>query len=224
MSEARGQKAGDLEQLKAQFLANISHEMRTPINGIIGSVKLLQMMKPDEEQEELLEGIEMSARRMMHLVENVLLHAELVSGRIESLPERLMPARLLADLAETFTAGREARPVPLHVEVDASVPDWLIADKENLIRILNQLVDNAVKHTHRGSITLRASLAPLPPFGARAGMNRMLILSVVDTGIGIEKGFCPPCSPRSPWRMIPIPDSIRARVLGCCSAACWPSL
>ena len=180
------QDASDLEQLKAQFLANISHEMRTPINGIIGSVKLLQMMNQDVEQEELLDGIEVSGRRLMHLVENVLLHVELSSGRIEGLQERLMPGRLLTDLVDSFRRGKPESQVALCVEVDGSVPDWALADKENLIRILNQFVDNALKHTHRGSVTLRIRMTDEAPFDGCDWANRVMAVSVMDTGIGIE--------------------------------------
>lgn len=176
----------ELEALKAQFLSNISHEMRTPINGIIGSVKLLQMMQQDPEQEELLDGIEVSARRMMHLVENVLLHAELSSGRIEGVQERMMPGRLLADLVDSNRKNRPETTVSLEVEVGAGVPDWVVADKENLIRILNQFVDNALKHTHRGSVTLRIRMTEEGVPEACDWANHVMAVSVSDTGIGIE--------------------------------------
>ena len=123
----------DAEDVKDLFLANISHELRTPLNGIIGSVRLLQMMPHDADQEELLDSISESARRMIHLVENVLLHTRIDAGRQETVTERFAPATFFQDLLEVHRRRlSDTGRISFRVEMDDRVPPWVEGDRENL--------------------------------------------------------------------------------------------
>lgn len=190
MQHTAEQAADPLDNVKSRFLSNISHEMRTPLNGIIGSVRLLQMLNTEPDQEELLEGIRQSARRMMQLVENVLALTEVEAGRVSVSLEQWMPQVFLKDVAAAWMPAVPAPAVKIRTEIDLNVPVWLSGDREHLAVILKQWMDNAVKHTTKGEIVLRASLVDgdvhLPE-----GMNRWLEVSVSDTGIGIEPEVLP---------------------------------
>ncbi len=147
------------DAVKERFLANISHEMRTPLNGILGSVRLLEMMPHDPGQTELFESIHDSARRLIHLVENVLLHTEIEAGRHEAVSELFSPALFLRDLLDAYR-GRvnDGERVTLRLEGEEQLPAQVLGDRRNLALLLQQLIDNAIRHTPRGEIVLKASL------------------------------------------------------------------
>ncbi len=177
------QKTSRLEQVKTGFLANMSHELRTPLNGIVGSAKLLEMGGLDEDQGELVLAIRQSARRMVRLVQNFLLLSEIEAGTVLSVMEDIQPERLLNDLIDAQTREAGHAGVTLRLETDGSLPDRLQADQENLLHVLNQLVDNALKYTPAGSVAIHAGMRKKrmdDPTGEQ------MEIEVRDSGIGIE--------------------------------------
>ena len=177
------QKTSRLEQVKTGFLANMSHELRTPLNGIVGNAKLLEMGGLDEDQGELVLAIRQSARRMVRLVQNFLLMSEIEAGTALSVMEDIQPERLLNDLIEAQTREAGHAGVTLRFETDGSLPDRLQVDQENLLHVLNQLVDNALKYTPAGSVTIHAGMLGKRTDGSP---GEQMEIEVRDSGIGIE--------------------------------------
>jgi len=172
-----------LEQVKTSFLANMSHELRTPLNGIVGNAKLLEMGGLDEDQGELVQAIRQSARRMVRLVQNFLLLSELEAGTVLSVMEEVHPALLLHDLIEAQAREAGHPGVTLRLLISGLLPDKLQADQENLLHILNQLVDNALKHTPSGTVTIHARMLDRTMDGIPGDQ---LEIEVRDSGVGIE--------------------------------------
>jgi PAS domain S-box-containing protein len=164
---------------KSEFLATMSHEIRTPMNGVIGALSLLRESGLVGEQRELAETASSSAQALLELLNSILDFSRLESGRIQietiafDVTEMLCsPVKLYKDKVRSKGLTIEFIPAP-------GVPGWLKGDPVRVRQILNNLIDNAIKFTHRGGITLSARAQP-----AEDG-RVWLEIAVSDTGIGI---------------------------------------
>lgn len=177
-----------MDRMKAVFLANMTHELRTPLNGIVGSSKLLQMTHLSEDQKELTAAIDHSSRRMMRLVENVLLMTELESGSVRSRQESFMPKPFFSGVLDSAKKAYEHKDVVGKLLLDEDVPEWVSADKNNLTVVLGELLDNAYKHTAKGQVCLAVSFLKMEqrPGAVKKTDAGTLRIVVSDTGIGVE--------------------------------------
>ncbi len=173
-------KLSELNQLKANFVANISHELRTPLTHIKGYLELFHASALGELTEEQKSAIEVSRRaatRLENLVDNLILFSVASRGEMTL---KLNPIALenIIDQAVASPRTKAAeKGVEFNINIPASLP-LLKADAEKLKWVLLQLLDNAVKFTDAGgSVTLLV----------RPEAGKLVMLSVVDTGIGISK-------------------------------------
>ncbi len=177
-------EALDANRLKSMFLATISHELRTPLNAIIGySDMLLSEIygEINESQQDRIERVNRSGKHLLSLINDLLDLSKIEAGEIEFTP---MPTRISGALTEALdqiTPRAEAK--HLHIEVNI-VPDEqaVSADPQYLRQILTNLLDNAVKFTHEGSIHV-----DVQPFQYTNGVpdRKWFSISVKDSGIGI---------------------------------------
>ncbi|MSU36384.1 MAG: PAS domain-containing sensor histidine kinase [Pedosphaera sp.] len=165
--------------IKARFLANTSHELRTPMNAIIGFTQLLLDTPLNDEQREYTATVRASARSLLTLLNDILDFSKVESGkmvfeRLEFSPRRLIEetADLMAELA--FPKGLE-----LTARLDHALPDLVTGDPGRIRQILTNLLGNAIKFTARGEVSLRAELE-----SKTEGECRLRFV-VSDTGIGI---------------------------------------
>jgi len=175
------EKVEELERanrLKSEFLATVSHELRTPLNVIIGYVEMLADPtggRLDEEQAKMIAAIERYSRLQLDLITNVLDFARLSSGQVSFHVERFALAPLLAEI-QALHARRISSPLlSFSLTVDPDLPVFE-TDRVKLQEIVHNLVDNAVKFTEAGSITILAQ--------AGSDSSRVAI-EVSDTGPGI---------------------------------------
>lgn len=176
--DARNQ-AEESERLKTAFLANISHEIRTPLNAIVGFSDVLPMAHSDEEHEELVGLIKKNTSHLLRLFEDLVNMSKLEAGGEAAKKARFDLDTLLVKLSNRFKAQSEEKGITLQIEKPAVVVHPL-SDIDRIREILNHYVDNALKFTKEGSVTLGYSLLD----------NNKLRIWVRDTGIGIAPEHC----------------------------------
>jgi signal transduction histidine kinase/AmiR/NasT family two-component response regulator/HPt (histidine-containing phosphotransfer) domain-containing protein len=173
------EEAGLVNRAKSAFLATMSHEVRTPLNGILGAVELLRLSPEGPAAVEALTAIEASAQVLLSLVDDVLDHARLEAAEVEVKSE---PVRLsdIATTAAAIVAPRAAtKGLDFVVDIAPEAATPILSDPAKLQRIVVNLLDNAVKFTLEGEVRLRLD-------AARRRADRLhLQLDVIDTGIGI---------------------------------------
>lgn len=179
------QRKKDAEELvrlgkaKEQFLANISHEIRTPINGIAGMVTLLSQNQTPHEQDAYLSAIRSSAENLKVIINDLLDLSAIDSGKLkfEKIPFNLTD--LLPSLINTFTYQAREKRLNLEYSIDEKLNKILLGDPVRLNQILINLISNAMKFTHSGSIHVNCT-------SDRDQKNICWVrIEVSDTGVGI---------------------------------------
>ena len=174
--------AESANRAKSTFLAVVSHEMRTPLSGILGIVELIRRTRIDVEQRTLLDTLARSADVLLHLVTNVLDLAKIEAGKMPVHPTRFNYSDLAAAAVELFRFEASQRNIALRVQQASSESVTLTTDPSIVRQILLNLVGNAVKFTEHGSVEIRVS--PLERSG-----QRVVRTEIHDTGIGIPEEF-----------------------------------
>ncbi len=179
------QRKKDAEELlraqkaKEQFLANISHEIRTPINGIAGMAALLSKNPTQEEQQTYLNAIKSAADNLKVIINDILDLASIESGKLQFEKIGFNLNDLLRSLVETYGVHAREKGLKLTHTLDAKVDKVFTGDPVRLNQILINLISNAIKFTHKGSIHLEVVPERIK------NSSYYLKFSITDTGIGI---------------------------------------
>lgn len=183
VSEARTRAAKEAAEsalrVKAEFLSNVSHEMRTPMNGIIGMAELALETELTDLQHEYVSVVHASALALRDVIEDLLDFSAVEAGRVE-LDSR--PFTLRASLESALAdhkVGAAGKGLRLSLEIAPGVPDALAGDDLRIRRVLDNVVGNAIKFTETGSVTVRVGLLE------RGSARGTLLFAVEDTGVGI---------------------------------------
>lgn len=180
--ETLNQELADSNRFKDEFLATVTHELRTPMNGVIGSLELMQTVKMDIELEQYQKTAAASARDMMRMVNDILALTELQAGKLYPRRETFSLRGLFDGLRAQYAARAEDKGLTFALELDDNLPDTLEGDAVKLAQALGYLLDNAIKFTSQGGVTLQVGRVD------SVGSNLPLSVVVSDTGIGFAPG------------------------------------
>jgi signal transduction histidine kinase/CheY-like chemotaxis protein len=176
--EVLNQQLAHSNKLKDEFLATLTHELRTPMNGVIGSLELMQTVDLNPELEQYQQTAAGSARDMMRMVNGILTLTELQAGKLKATPGSFSLRAVVEALRLQFEGNAASKSLDFKVEVLPTLPDRLHGDSAKLAQCLECLLDNAIKFTRVGGLALRVT-------GKPSTDNRMaLSFAVIDTGIG----------------------------------------
>ena len=167
---------------KSRFLANVSHEMRTPLNGILGMSGLLADTPLTQEQEAYVDAVHDSGTALLTLIEDILDLTVVEAGKLELKSASMKPGRLVEDVCELLSSRAHEKNISISSYIGPSVPELIEIDSGRLRQVLINLVGNALKFTDQGGVHIKLvslSDATVP------GQNTTLHFEVADTGPGI---------------------------------------
>jgi signal transduction histidine kinase/CheY-like chemotaxis protein len=167
-------------QSKTRFLANISHEVRTPLNGVLGVAELLLAETQDAAVRARVETIHRSGELLLALINDLLDLARAEAGRLEFILRPAAPKRLIEQVISLHEPEARARGLSLTSAFESDADRRLLIDPVRLSQVLHNLVGNALKFTERGNVHVWAGTSPLPDG------RLMLQISVRDSGRGIR--------------------------------------
>ncbi len=170
--------AQEATQLKEQFLANTSHELRTPMNGIMGMVNLLKSTDLTSEQREYADAISQCANDLLTIINDLLDLSQIEAGRFPLADEPFDLQDSVRSVVKLLRLKAKAKDLALHYEIDPLLPSDLYGDCVRVRQILTNLIANAIKFTTQGGIQVRLKCS-----SQRSSMR----VEVIDSGIGVDE-------------------------------------
>jgi nitrogen-specific signal transduction histidine kinase len=174
-------KLGAAERLRQEFTSNVTHELRTPINGIKGHAQILADTELTGEQRQRLNTILRACTDMENLVNSILDYSKLEAGKFDLENKPFSFREFIHHVEAVNRIGIENKGLDFLVSFDETIPEELMGDELRLTQILNNLISNARKFTASGQITLKVSMTEIREKEVE------LFFMVVDTGIGIAR-------------------------------------
>lgn len=189
--------AESADRAKSNFLANMSHEIRTPMNAICGMSEFIIRDTVDAAARENAQQIKNAASSLLSIINDILDFSKIEAGRMEILDAPYQLHSVLNDVMTMMNIRLEKKPVKLRLEIEPKLPSRLVGDELRIKQILINILNNAVKFTDKGSITLRMWQEPVKEGQAEGGQNQRIRIfyQVEDSGRGIKpedlkKLFC----------------------------------
>ncbi|BAU54881.1 Autoinducer 2 sensor kinase/phosphatase LuxQ [Mucilaginibacter gotjawali] len=175
------EEAEKASMAKSEFLSIISHEIRTPLNAVLGMGHLLLKSNPRPDQVDNLTALKTSADNLLMLINDILDFNKIEAGKLDLEETSFSIKKLVKDIITANTNSANERENKIVLDVDEKLPEHFVGDTLRMGQVLNNLVSNAVKFTHRGVISVRLILKELKQESA------MVEFCIEDTGVGISK-------------------------------------
>ena len=178
----------EIEALNAsqnQFFSSMSHEIRTPINTIIGLNEMILKENISDEVADDAANIQAASKMLLHLINDILDMSKFQSGQMKLTPTSYHPGDMLSEIVGMLWIRAKEKKLEFHVSVAPDIPYELMGDEVRIKQILINVVNNAIKYTKEGSVSLSIQC------GEKNGNELNIIYTVTDTGIGIKKESMP---------------------------------
>lgn len=176
--------AENASRAKSDFLANMSHEIRTPINAVIGMNEMILRESDDKTVLDYAENIKNASRSLLSIINDILDFSKIESGKMDITEQLYSLSDMLHNVVNMIKVKAEKKGLKFEVTVDETLPNMLTGDDVRVTQVILNLLNNAVKYTHKGTVFLNVS-------GKSEGDKTELKISVKDTGIGIKEEDVP---------------------------------
>ena len=170
----------ELDKLKSEFLTNVSHELKTPMNAIMGYTFLILdniYGKLTKKQEKVLKKITANSKELLRMIENLLDLSKVNAGKMSLYKEKIKIKDIIQEIIITVEPLLKEKNLSIKKNIEKNLP-LIISDKLRLKQILMNIINNAIKFTHQGKITISIS---------KVLSEKVLKISIADEGIGIAK-------------------------------------
>lgn len=184
-SQKQKKEIEELNQAQNMFFSSMSHEIRTPINTIVGLNEMILRDAVSDEVAADAKSIQGASKMLLTLIDDILDMSKIRSGEMDIVPFTYDVGAMLSDIVNMIWVRVKEKGLAFHVNVDQALPAQLFGDEVRIKQILINVLNNAVKYTSEGSVTL--SIQCKAPESGRA----QIIYSISDTGIGIKKESLP---------------------------------
>ncbi|MBR5066110.1 MAG: response regulator, partial [Lachnospiraceae bacterium] len=179
------EQAEKANQAKTMFLANMSHEIRTPVNAIMGSTEMILREKDKSEKiEELAYSIKNASLILISIITEILDFSKIEAGKMNAAENEYEPGVLIKDITDPIRTKLKEKNINFYLNVNESLPKVLRGDEVHVRQIFTNILNNAVKYTNSGSVTLNVD------WKLQSGMA-LIRASVEDTGVGISEEALP---------------------------------
>ncbi len=166
---------------KNKFLANVSHEIRTPLNSILGFVSVLENTDISKEQLDILSIIKTSSKNLVTILDDLMDISKIEAGKLEIKNRRFNFLEFIETLGKTYKIRAEDKRLELLIEINEKLPRFLVGDHLRINQIVVNLLENAIKYTHQGSISFKV-------YTNSVNARRIPVtFEVTDTGVGMPK-------------------------------------
>ncbi len=174
------EKAEESDRLKSSILSNISHELRTPLNGILGFSELLKDELKESEYFPMIDNIYISGKRLMTTLNSIITLSQLQAGKVTMVFKQINLTSLIEGICKLYEETLGEKNLSLKTELPAEI--IVRSDIQLFKQLIKEIIDNAVKFTSQGGITIRSNLV------TQDAMSWQTI-EIEDTGVGIEQEF-----------------------------------
>jgi len=170
-------------EVKTQFLANMSHEIRTPLNAILGFNEAILRTSKDDKVSHYAQNIQEAGNNLKSIINSILDISKIESGKIEIYEIEYSTVQMLDHLISMFEAMSQKKGLEFQVDIDGTLPEFLIGDENHISQILTNILSNAVKYTEEGLVRFTAKVLEVSTDTPTVKVR----FSVEDTGIGIRQ-------------------------------------
>lgn len=168
-------------QAKTHFLAHMSHEIRTPMNSIVGYAEMALRTGDEALIHGYIRNIKDSSRTLLHLINGILDISKIETGKMENVKVNYRFQKLIDEIRTLMEAQAGKLELAFLIEIDEAIPKYLYGDRAKIQEIMTNLINNGLKYTREGSVTLRVLLKEMEEKSVH------LVIEVEDTGVGIKE-------------------------------------